>query len=123
MAINISMTSTFRFTNPQVLAAPASYFIDLSQAGMTLPTASNHITSDMSSGSRLGGPAFIRIRPDQSFTMTDQQFGTLVKASQAGYIGPTDFMNSLLNLINTKTLQVDQNGTPLTAEQIFNFVP
>lgn len=123
MAINISMTNTFRFTNPQVVANPKAFFIDLSQAGMTLPTPDNQVTaSDASSGARLGGPAMIRIRPDQTFDMTDQQFATLVKASQSGYIGPTDFMNTLYNLVNNGVLQVQHDmGTAFTATQIFNF--
>lgn len=123
MAINISMTNIFRFTNPQVLQNPAAYIIELGQNEMILPSVSNHITADASSGARLGGPGLIKIRPDQSFTMSDEQFGNLVNSSKDGDIAPTDFINSLMYLMGNQTLQVDHDGTVLTVNQVYHFTP
>lgn len=122
MAINIKMTNQFRFTNPQVLQNPAAYVIELSQNEMRTPTGSNHITSDASSGSRLGGPGSIKIRPDESFTMLDEQFSILVSSSQQGDGPSSDFISTLIYLVNNKTLEVNQNaGAPMTANQIYHF--
>lgn len=123
MAINISMTVQFRFTNPQVLQNPAAYFIDLSQNDLMVPSVSNQITSDTSSGARLGGPMMIRVRPDQSFTMLDEQFGNLVSSSKQGDTSTTDFINNLMYLVDNKTIQVDHDGAILTVNQIYHFTP
>lgn len=120
MAVTIKMTNTFRFSNPQVLASPHNYVLDIAQAGYPVPSPSNQINPhDVSSSERLGGPALMKIRPDESFVLDDSQFETMVKSGLQG--GMSDFLNNLIFLVSNNTLEVSHNGTPLTTQQILDF--
>lgn len=117
--VTIEMSPTFRFTNPVVLADPNRYYIELAEPGFKVPSESSHIVSnDISSGQELGGPAQMKIRPDEQYLLSDQQFALL---AQSGKGADQNLLNTLLYLVGIGTLIVKKDGTVQTQTQILNF--
>lgn len=118
--VAIQMTNAFRFTDPMVLANPNRYYIELAEPGYKVPSISNQIyANDSSSGQQNGGPAQIKIYPDDQFLLTDEQFALLAQSAKQG--GDTNFINILLYLVAVGTLEVLKDGAVQTRTQILNF--
>lgn len=120
MAITIRMTDSFRYTNAEVLASPHNYIIDIAQGGYPVPSPSNQINpADITSSTLKGGPALMKIRPDEDFILDEALFEALVNSGKHG--GMSDFLNNLIALVANKTLEVLDDGSPLTTDQILNY--
>lgn len=120
MAITIKINDVFRYTDPTLLQNPNNYAIQIMEPRFLVPSPSNHISSsDIASGQVMGGPGFMKIRPDEEFIISNEQFETIVSSALQG--GMTDFVNNLLYLVDSNILEVLDNGTPMTPKQIIEY--
>lgn len=117
--IYLSITQAWVTANPQL---PLNAFtLSIGEPGYLYQSPSNSIVpSDRTSPAVKGGPSQVLLRMNESFSLGNQEFETIIYSAKNG--GTTNFLNRLLYLVNNSIVQVQQdNGAPLSADDIYNY--
>lgn len=118
--VNLTMTTTFLTTNATAKINPNKFCLQLGDEHFIIPSISRPSNPDNPDQVIRGGVNQINLRGYESFCIENQVFQDLVNSARDG--GDTTWLNRIIFYVNTNVLQVDQDGTVLTSDQILNYV-